>query len=304
MKLNLLPTYVSKEKQVKQAVIAAIFLFVLGLGGMLAMITLSSQRLAELKTKAAELKPQAEEVVAISSQADQVLQDGAGIVRNVNLAAAMNRHNGAYPALYDYIKPYIPSFYRVTSMSATPGAGSMVTVTLNGVLTGEQNYANLMLALLRINPEQATVARTGFLNTSTYVPALSQGDQTARPIKPGEAPIPDDPNARLEYFVSRGGVTGYTGVGGFGAGTDDPTRGAMPDYSTVSVTWTFPFEYPVGSPVYQGLQTPDPDQTLRAAGAAPVGGAPTGVPTTPTTGTAPTSGTGPGGNVRGGSVSD
>jgi len=289
MKLNLLPTYVSKEKQVKQAIIAAIVLFLLGLGGMLAMITLSGQRLADLKGQAAELKPQADEVVAISNQADEVLGAGAGIVRNVNLAQEMNRHNGAYPALYDYIKPYIPSFYRVTSMAAAPGAGSDVTVTLTGVLTGEQNYANLMLALLRINPERATVTRSGFLNSSQYVPSLNQADQTARPIRPGEAQIPDDPMQRLEYFRARGGVTGYNGVGGFGSGSEDPTRGAMPEYSTINIQWTFPFEYPVGAPVYRGLQTPDPDQTLRAAGAAPVSAT-----TDPDAGTAPTTTGGPG----------
>jgi hypothetical protein len=129
-----------------------------------------------------------------------------------------------------------------------------------------------MLALLRI-PGATSVSRTGFQMGDQYVPNLSVTDQTGRPIRPGEPPIPDDPLQRLDYFVARGGTTGYTGVGGFGSGPENAVRGAMPNASQVTVTVTFPFEYPKANPVYRGLLGPDPIATLRAAGSAPAGGA-------------------------------
>jgi hypothetical protein len=153
-------------------------------------------------------------------------------------------------------------------MSVVPLTGSDVQLTLTGYLKTPEQYKDLMLALLRI-PKAANVSRSGFQTSGQYVPALTPDDQTGRPIKAGEQPVPDDPIRRLEYYQAQGSISGYTGVGGFGQGPETTARGAMPDYSTVTVTVTFPFEYPSKNPVYKGLQAPDPSATLRSAGGAP-----------------------------------
>lgn len=271
MKLNLLPTYVSKEGQVKRGLIVSILMFVASLAAMLGMITISQQNLAAKRRTADELRPQAEEVVTIANQADTLITAGSGIARNVNLANEMNKHNGAYPALYDYVRPYLPGFFRASSMSVVPLQGSDVQLTVTGFIKSAGEYRDLMLALLRI-PGATSVSRAGFQARDQYVPNLSQTDQTGRPIRQGETPIPDDPLQRLDYFIARGGTTGYTGVGGFGSGPENTARGAMPEASQVTVTVTFPFEYPAANPVYRGLMGPDPIATLRAAGSAPAGG--------------------------------
>lgn len=292
MKLNLLPNYVSKEGQVKRGVIISILLFVASLAAMLGLITISQANLAAKKRTSEELKPQAEEVVTIANQADTLITNGSGIARNVNLATEMIKHNGAYPALYDYVKPYLPRFLRVSSMSVVPLQESNVQLTVTGFVKSAAEYRDLMLALLRI-PGATTVTRAGFQTADQYVPALTVTDQAGRPIRPGEAPLPDDPLQRLDYFIAQGGTTGYTGVGGFGAGPENPARGAMPLSSQVTMTVTFPFEYPAGNPVYRGLLGPDAVATLRAAGGAPAAGGvavPAGPPAGVPGGGAPTTG--------------
>src|SRR5690242_233518 len=129
MKLNLLPTYVSKEKQSKAAWVIAILVVIVAIGLSLAMITMSAKSLSDAKAAADELRPQADAVVALANQADTIIAAAAPIITNTNLAQTMIKHNGDYPHLYDTVRPWVPSFFRVTSMSATPNGPTSTTVS-------------------------------------------------------------------------------------------------------------------------------------------------------------------------------
>jgi Tfp pilus assembly protein PilN len=261
MKLNLLPTYVSKDKQVKSAVVLATGIGVLAIVASVLMIVSSQNELKTAKAQAEELVPRAEEALRTAQRADAVAQSAAGIVRNINLSQAMITHNASYPALYDEVKMYIPAFYRVVSMSARPNDGATSTVTLNGYLRSYQQYADLMLSLYRI-PGAVSVTRGGFEHVDPFIPAMTEGSQGAAAIRPGEQVLPDDPLERLDYLMARGSSTGFQNVGGFGAATSAP-RGAMPDWSAVSVDVVIP----------RNLQVPNARASLAAVGA-PAAGAP------------------------------
>jgi hypothetical protein len=250
MKLNLLPTYVSKEKQSRTAWVVSILVAVMSIIGALAMITLSAAKLDKVKEEARALEAPAAEAVAVAASADVIIDKSKAILTNIELATQMKEHNRAYPALYDSMKAYIPGFFRVTQMTATPNDATTSTVTMTGVLKSYQQYADLMLALLR-NPEVTTVSRTGFQNVDPYIPELSDVDQFGRPRKPGEPPVPDDPLQRLAQRQATGRQDGFTGAGGFGT-TDTGPRGAMPGYSLVTVSVV----------IGRNLQTPVPKATL------------------------------------------
>ena len=68
----------------------------------------------------------------------------------MNLYNQMNKHIDAIPDLYAAIKPYIPDFFRLTSISAQSAGQGRTLVTMEGVISSYQQYADLMLALLRI----------------------------------------------------------------------------------------------------------------------------------------------------------
>jgi Tfp pilus assembly protein PilN len=279
MKLNLLPTYVSKEKTARAGILGMVALIVAGLllaGG---MVFISSSTAAKAKSDALELEPAAARAVSTANEADSVIASAQGILRNIALADQMNRHNSKYVALYDEVKRYIPGFFRVTSMSATSTGQGTAALDLQGVISSYQQYADLMLAMMRV-PGAQSVTRSGFNNIDQYIPALTPTDQTGRPVRPGEAPIPDDPLERLDYFIARGSTTGYSGVGNFG-GDPTVTRGAMPNASLVTIRVA----------LNRDLQTPDPDATLRGGGA---GG---GLGTSPTTTSIPTPGNVPPSNT-------
>ena len=259
MKLNLLPTHVSKEAQNKVAVVVSVLVALVGVAAAVYMVIVPAAREKELDGQILTERDTYNKLVAKSAQAQAVINEAQMVIRNINLAGKMLEHSDEYPNLYDDVKGYIPSFFRVHTMRAQPsGAGSTV-VTMTGVIKTYQQYADLMMALLK-NPEVASVARTGFQNIDPSVPALTPGDQRGKPIRPGEAPIPDDPLARLDYLIAQGRVTGYTGTGGFGT-TDTGARRAMPNWSEITVVMV----------LRRDLQTPNPRATLSQQGSAPGG---------------------------------
>lgn len=249
MKLNLLPTHVSKEKQNRVAIVSSVLLALAGIAAAVYMVIVPAQVRDKLDQQIAEEQGSYNNLVATSAQADKIIADSQMLIRNINLAEAMLNHSAKYPALYNDVKRYIPSFFRVHTVNAVP-AGDSTVVTMTGVIKTHQQYADLMLALLK-NPKVAGVTRSGFQHTDPRVPALSPADQRGKPVKPGEAPIPDDPLERLDYYISQGRTTGFTGTGGFGT-TDTGPRRAMPGYSEITVTMV----------VRENLQTPDPRATL------------------------------------------
>jgi hypothetical protein len=269
MKLNLLPQTVSKGRQSKSAVFFSAIIAIAGLviGGYLNVS--SSKALDNARTDQQASVDPAVAAYSKSQEADTLMQQptSVALIRDANLAQAMDDHNSVYPALYDSLFQYIPSFYRVNSMSAT-SAGDNANVTLVGTLDTFQQYADLMLAFSRY-PGLVSISRSGFTSQDEYVPNIDQVDTQGKPRKDSDGPIPDDKLDRLAYFQQQVQQTGYTGESNYGTGTDN-TRGAMPTASLVTVNLT----------IKKNLTTPDPRATL-TAGAAGGGGAaatPSGVP--------------------------
>lgn len=296
MKLNLLPTTVSKERKARGAIVGAALL---AIGGIIAgvFLTVSSQAsLTAAKQTEADARPPADRAVATSQQADTIIAQAAPIIRNSELAKSVVAHNRKYPDLYDKVLPYVPSFFRLTSVSATP-SGEQATVQMQGVLTSYQQYSNLMLALLRI-PGAQTVGRSGYIDRDLSVPQLTPDDQRATPIAPGQTAVPDDPLERLAYYQAQATTQAYTGIGNFGS-EDTDLRLAGPESSLITVTVLMD----------ANLQVPDVRSTLRSAGGGAgvaTGGAPTGIPGVPggvgrsTAGPPPTGG----GSTKGGGDED
>lgn len=278
MKLNLLPTYVSKEKQGRFAFVLSALIALGALAAMIFLIRTSREALAAEKQRIADARPNAQRAVAISKQADQVITDNRGLILNINLADAMNKHNTVYPDLYDEVRKYIPDFFRISSLAAVPNGAESCTVTMTGYLTTFQEYADLMIALLRI-PGATAVSRSGFQLSDPGVPGLIPEDQTGRMVKPGDPRIPDDPHDRLDQQIANARVTGFANAGGFGTSDSPTVRGALPTQSTVTVAVVISGK---------NIQTPNPRATL-AESAALWGGAPQpGQPGQPSTASRPT----------------
>lgn len=271
MKLNLLPTSVSREKTVRRAVVIAVLLSLVSILLSVGMIVTSKKDLDEAKAAALEIKPQAEQVATLAATADTIITQAEPYLRNVGLVAAIDQHVDVYPKFYGSLLPYIPSFFRVITMQATPIDANTVNVNLVGVIKGQTMYNDLKFALLRI-PGVNSIQPSPIGSDDLIVPNLTPQDETGRIRKQSEPTVPDDPLDRLNLFLSRGGETNYLNTGNFGSGTPQP-RQAMPNYNVVTVAFTMP----------GNLQTPDVRATLAAAGAAPA-------PTSATAASAPTSG--------------
>ncbi len=249
-------------------------MIIAGVVGAAFMMITSSDSLAKAKALVEEKKPLADGVAATAASADVIIVDAQGPLRNSNLAKSMIAHNTVYPDLFDTVKRYVPPFYRLTSMAATPSAdGATSTITLVGTLDTFQEYNDLALALLRM-PKVSAVARAGFAAAAPYRPGLSPADQRGTPHLPGEAPVPDDQLQRLAYFQATAKPSGYLNTGNFGAENTD-TRGAMPNSSLVTVRLTIAID----------TRTPNPRATLATA-AAPAPAA-AGAPTTTTSSVTP-----------------
>lgn len=265
MKLNLLPTYVSKEKQAKTAWVLSSLLALASVAAAVGMVIFSRQILDKNKAMDEALQGDYDRVKALAAKADTIIATAQPIILNTNLAQAMIAHNDVYPDLFDEVRQYIPPYFRLQSMAAVPNGPDSSTVTLQGVIQTQQQYADLMLSLLRI-PGATSVSRDGYAIVSPRVPALSEIDQFGRPLRPGEGPVPTDPEERLAYYIGQGAITGFENAPGFGTG-EPGLRGAMPDWSQVTVSVVIP----------KNIQTPDPRATLTSGG----GGGQAPAPTAP-----------------------
>lgn len=254
MKLNLLPTYVGRGRQLGVSIVISVLMVVASVGMAVTMKTNSEQQLAKVKEQAASYEKAVQEAAAFAAKAEGVIAPTRDIIRNINLAVAMNDHNKVYPDFYDYLLydqtvPKIPSFFRITSIAAAPIDAQNVNVSMTGIIKTHQQYVDLMLALLRI-PGAQTVTRSGFTPADPFTSGLSEGDQIGRTIKPNEAPLPTDPLERLDAMIARGRSTEFEE---HGYGTLEPgERGPMPGYQVVTVTLRMP----------GNLMTPNPRATL------------------------------------------
>ena len=140
-------------------------------------------------------------------------------------------------------------------MAAQPIDAGTVTLTMTGVIKTHQQYADLMLALLRI-PNSGAVSRSGFTATFPIVPNVTAADPNPSTREPNKPVLPKDPLQRLDALIASGGVHAFKPTGGFGSGVQGP-RGPMPDYQLVTVSVVLP----------GALQTPNPRSTLSVGGA-------------------------------------
>src|SRR5258707_11822580 len=138
MKLNLLPTYVGKGRLVFLAFFVGIALTLVCSAVSFQMIHTSKAQLDKAKEQAGEYEKPVNDAVAYAAAADNVVKPLGEIIRDTNLAVKMNEHNDHFPKFYNTIFPYIPSFYRITSMQALPVSGDHVTLTLTGVIKTHQ----------------------------------------------------------------------------------------------------------------------------------------------------------------------
>lgn len=264
MKLNLLPTTEKKSRQGKTAFVLGALIVLCSIGVAVGITGFWAAKLNTAKNGIPELKEQVAKATATSAQADEVIKRAEDVTRNSMLARAMLDHNDVYPKLYDDLKPYIPPYYRIQSMSAVPMGENLSQVTLVGTLSGYQRYADLMLALMRFK-DSLTIARQGYNLNDPLVPPLDPSDQQGKMRRADQGPIPDDQLERLAYFQQQASSapSGYLATGNFGGGTED-VRGALPDASIVTIVMT----------VKRDLRVPLAADTLRAAGggAAGVGG--------------------------------
>lgn len=291
MKLNLLPTYVSKGKQAATAWIFSILLALLSVVAAVAMILYSKGLKDRAVQLVAERQPEYEKVKALAAKADEIIAQGRPIMVNTKLAETMQAHNTKYPDLYDQVLNFVPSWFRVRSIQATPAGPGQSTVQISGYLQTQQQYADLMLALTRI-PGVASVSRGGYAIVAPRVPKLTEVDQLGRPLRPGEGPVPTDPHERLTYYISQGSVSGFENVSNFGTGDNEAEKGGMPGWSLVTVALSLPTD----------LMVPDPRGTLGGIAAltgAPSFQAPAGGTTPAGNPGAPGAPSGPGGPGRG-----
>src|ERR1044072_1672955 len=256
MKLNLLPTYVSKEKATRNALLLSILLFAVCVLGSFLMITKSESDFKASQDGLAELRARAVKAKETGDYADTVMTQSTTLLRNTQLAEAMLAHSKTSPDMYDSVIRYIPSFYRINSMTASSTGPGQTQIVLTGTLQSYQRYPDLMLALLQMKGphggEVLSVTRAGLTNTDMYVPDPTPDAQHGKPRKPGDAPIPDDPLARMEYMRGKATTPGFSGDGNFGTGTT-AARGAITGESIVTVTIV----------LAEDLPTPDPMGTLK-----------------------------------------
>jgi hypothetical protein len=291
MKLNLLPQTVSKGRALRFGYLGSALILILTVIACAAMKFGPAQGLTDAKARVDASSGNAANAVATAASADDVISSASVVLRNSSLAKNLIDHNDTYPQLYADVKRYIPSFYRITSMSAVPVDGESCTVTLVGVLDSYQEYADLMLAMMRWK-DAKTISRSGYELDPTTVPPASPTDTIGIPHKASEPVLPSSQLDRLAYYESQNyAPPGYLASNSYGSG-DQNTRGAMPGESTVTVVMT----------VSRNLQVPDIAATLGSGGggattaALPTGGGPPG----PGGGPPGAAGTQAGGGQRGG----
>ena len=225
------------------------------------MVSTSNKRVATATDSVATAQPMYDKAVKVAADADAIMArpEVKQLVVNKSLAEAMIKANSLYPNLYDSVKPYIPGFFRITALSASPIDDKSSTVNMTGTIKDARQYADLMLALLRI-PGAVSVSRTGFQAEDVIVPPLVAVDNQGRPRLASKGPIPDDPIDRLAYFESDSVPSGFLNSGGFGETQEGTVKTVRPGESLITVSVTLP----------KSLQTPNPRATIQSlAGGAP-----------------------------------
>lgn len=238
------------------------------------MVSVSGERLKTADESVAKAQPMYDKAVKIATEADTIMTkpELKQFVVNTALAKAMIKANSAYPDLYDSVKPYIPRFFRITALSATPLDGTTCTVNMTGIVKNAQEYMDVCLALLRI-PGATSVTRSGFQKEDVVVPSLVAIDNTGRPRLESKGPIPDDALDRLTYYSNESVPTGYLNSGNYGDLNPGVTKTIRPGESLITVSVTIP----------RNIQVPNPRATIQGLAGSGTGttggGAPQMTPT-------------------------
>lgn len=264
MKLNLLPTTVSRSGQSAGMLILGIAIAAISVVAAVFLMLWSQNNLRVAVEEAKSHQQGAAQALATANAAQTQIDMATVITTNQKLAEAMNEHNSKYPDLYNKVRRYIPSYYRLTSISAQP-TGEQSTVTMTGQLQSFRQYADLAIAMWKI-PGVQSVTRAGYTLDPRQVPALTENDQTGTPIRADETPLPSDPLDRLPELISRANAApeGYLNVGGFGGADDLTAKGAMPGWSTVTMTILLD----------ENIRVPNPRATITGGGGAAGAGVP------------------------------
>jgi Tfp pilus assembly protein PilN len=261
MKLNLLPTSVSKAGAAKGMWFVAGAVALLGILGMIGLTVMGQSALSSAKLDAESKMAKAANAKATADHAEAQIAEAAVINRNQKLSEAMIAHNRTYVDLYAKVLSHVPAYYRLDSISATPVSESSTTVTLTGYIQSFRQYADLSIALWKI-PNATAVTRAGYQLNNAAVPALTEADQTGLPIKPGQSPLPTDPLERMNQMIANAASEprGFLDEGNFGS-AGSTAKGAMPGYSQVTMTVV----------LAEDIRTPDPRATIAAGGGAAAG---------------------------------
>ena len=158
MKLNLLPTTVARHVQSKLVFVVMLLLVVASLAAAFLVQRDVASDLKNLKEKAEPKVQNANQVRARAAYADEIIAKARVVLTNTALVNQIDDSNKAYADLYDDLMPYIPSFFRVRSLSAQ-SQGDTALVTITGYLKTFQQYSDVMIALLRF--EDATAVGRG-----------------------------------------------------------------------------------------------------------------------------------------------
>ncbi|MCE9559384.1 MAG: hypothetical protein K8R88_10570 [Armatimonadetes bacterium] len=280
MKLNLLPNYVSKGASAKVWLGASVLFTALAIGGAVFMTVSSKAARDEAEVAAKDLEGKAAQVVVIAKQADTLGAASAPLTRNLSLAQSIEEYPYKVTGFYRTVQNYIPGFFRINQMSLTPVSETSCTLTLAGTINSYQQYADLMLALLRI-PGAKTVTRAGYVLDRANLNGITETDTRPEKSRSSETPLPKDPVERIAALVSRASAetTGFTGAGNY-ASTPEVARQAIPNWQNITVT--VELDNPVAAapvlnptpgavvvpPVSYNFMVPIPQDTLRAGGGA------------------------------------
>src|SRR5690349_24732829 len=161
MKLNLLPKHVAKAQGSKGAFFAAIILVAVAGAGAFLMISSGRKQLQEARDKVQPATVPVSQALGYSAMADTVISRVTSIDRNLKLTEAMLAHNSKYVDLYREVMQYIPGYYRITNLTATPTGPDTTTVTMSGVMQTHRQYADIVAALYRM-PGVQSVSRSNY----------------------------------------------------------------------------------------------------------------------------------------------
>jgi len=288
MKLNLLPTYVTKGAQGRSLFLVSCAILAASAIGAFFLNASTSAARNKAKEEMDAAKVAADSVNARSLAAQTVANVGIEIQRNLDLYDAMQKQNTKYTEFYRMVRQYIPSYMRVNNMAVTPVDENTCQLSITGVMRSYQNYSDTCLALLRI-PGALQVGRAGYNLNDIYIPNLEEGDNVGLPhrLADGRKPptvgtgLDRGPDAQLAYLtgIASQATDGFTGAGNFGTPTND-ARTAMPNWSDVTFNVIIAKDptLPLDKQPNVDFRTPNPRQALApVSGAAPAApGAPAG----------------------------